>query len=125
MAFSLRGNPVIAALLGLLVVGLGHCYLRRWLRGVGWAALVIAVGAAFVPDEALLALRAGDSVQPHLLAPVLTVVTLSAVDALAVALRSGDTSAAPDEHTCPECGETVDAGIDFCQWCTADLDREE
>lgn len=121
---------MLAAFLGLLVVGLGHLYLRRWLRGVGWAALVVAVGAVFVPDDALASLGTGAAVDPVVLAPVLTVVTVSAADAFVVALRAADDASSEtdetdkDVATCPECGESVDPDLDFCQWCTAELPDE-
>jgi Family of unknown function (DUF6677) len=35
------GQPVVAALVAWLVPGLGHVYLRRWRRGLGFFLLVI------------------------------------------------------------------------------------
>lgn len=36
------GNPVAAAVMAWLIPGLGHLYLRRWLRGAVFFILVIA-----------------------------------------------------------------------------------
>jgi hypothetical protein len=36
------GNPVVAAVAAWLIPGLGHLYLRRWLRGAAFFVLVIA-----------------------------------------------------------------------------------
>lgn len=35
------GNPVLAGILAWLIPGLGHIYLRRWGRGLVFAALVV------------------------------------------------------------------------------------
>lgn len=106
----------------MLVVGLGHLYLRRWVRAVWWAGLAILVGSLFVPPETLTALRSGEPVTPRLLAPVLGIVVFSATDAFVVAVRDrrAGTGHTP-EDSCPNCGKSVDEDLDFCQWCSADL----
>ncbi|WP_435144804.1 DUF7575 domain-containing protein [Halobaculum sp. P14] len=122
-----RLRPWFAALLALTVTGLGHAYLRRWLRALGWFAATYAAVLLFVPDAALAAMVGGDSVDLSTLAPPLVVVLSSAVDAFVLA-RADETAAArraADDGaptTCPHCGNDVDPELDFCHWCTAELD---
>jgi len=52
-------RPWLAALLGALVTGFGHLYLRRWRRAVGWLAVLFAVSYVFVEPAAIEALAAG------------------------------------------------------------------
>lgn len=118
MAIVPRRHPILAAVLGLVVVGLGHAYLRRWVRGLWWASLSIVVGVLFVPEG--VSLGAGEPPAPTVLAPVLTVVAVSAADAFAVAFRGTDSE--ESDRTCPECGKSLDEGLSFCQWCTAEVD---
>ena len=42
VALRPAGNPVVAAVAAWLIPGLGHLYLRRWLRGAAFFVLVIA-----------------------------------------------------------------------------------
>jgi hypothetical protein len=111
----------VAGLLGVLYPGLGHAYLRRWPRALGWFCL--AVGAVVLLlnpaepgfDGALQAFRD---------APATTKFALSATTAASGAdafhlARERDTG-----PTCPSCGKDVDHGVDFCIWCTEPLPED-
>jgi hypothetical protein len=77
-------RPWLAALLGTLATGLGHFYLRRWRRGLGWFVAAVAASVFFVPPEATQALLSGEAdLAP--LAPVLAVGVASVVDAYVLA----------------------------------------
>jgi uncharacterized paraquat-inducible protein A len=119
-------RPLLAAFLSLLVVGLGHLYLRRFKRAVGWVVLVVTTGFVWVPTETLETLWAGQQVDPVVLAPILAVAAMATVDAFSVA-RQGQrrmtVTADGDLLTCPVCGNEVDPELDFCHWCTTDLDQ--
>ncbi|WP_336021696.1 zinc ribbon domain-containing protein [Halobellus salinisoli] len=80
-------RPWLAALLGTFATGLGHLYLRRWRRGLGWFAAAVAVSYLFVPMEATQALLAGENADPVALAPVIAVSVASIADAYVVARR--------------------------------------
>ncbi|WP_049986392.1 DUF7575 domain-containing protein [Halobellus rufus] len=80
-------RPWLAALLGTFATGLGHLYLRRWRRGLGWFAAAVAVSYLLVPMEATQALLAGERADPVALAPVLIVSLASIADAYVVARR--------------------------------------
>jgi hypothetical protein len=142
-----RFRPYVAALLGLLVTGLGHLYLRRWLRAIAWLALAFGVSIAFVPESTATAVLSGEQVDPLTLLPGLLVGIGSAVDAFRVARqeqRQTDRRAAtpdpsgpnqqpetmqppePDADAetidCPACGKPVDPELGFCHWCTTEFE---
>ena len=143
-------RPWLAALLGTLATGLGHIYLRRWKRGLGWFAVAVAVSALFVPPEAARALLSGSGGDVATLAPLLAVGVASVADAYVLARMSqqeghdrpderpstgsesgddsavaagGATGAASEATECPECGKELDPELDFCPWCTTRLDE--
>ena len=122
----------LAVLLAMLVTGLGHLYLRRWARAAGW--VLLAFGASmFVPTEALEAVWNGSSLAVEQLAPVLVVGVASIVDAYLVARShnaryhaqqaalAGATADVDAVAQCPACGRDVDPDLDFCHWCTTEL----
>lgn len=135
-------RPWLAALLAALVTGLGHLYLRRLRRAVGWLALSVAVTALFVEPAALDEIATGTVSREALLgvAPSLLVGGLSAIDAYLIArngvVRSrsavdgangadGD-DADPDESiACPHCGKDLDPELEFCHWCTNPIDETD
>lgn len=139
-------RPWLAALLALALTGLGHAYLRRWLRGLGWLAATYAVVLLFVPPETVETFGAGGTLgDPTAILPPFLVIVASAVDAYLLARRTRQRTPAgaaaggagagsagtgrPVEGgdgealACPECGKELDAELDFCPWCTAELDR--
>ena len=120
-----RKRPLLAALLGALATGLGHLYLRRWRRALGWLVALFAVSVLFVDPAAFEAAGQG-SVDPLALAPLLLVATLSVLDAYALAhvhnavAQLSVTGDGQLTH-CPNCGRELDPDIEFCHWCTADV----
>ncbi|VTT87838.1 hypothetical protein DM2_1172 [Halorubrum sp. DM2] len=84
---SLR-RPWLAALLALVVSGLGHAYLRRWARALGWYLAVTAAVFLFVPDGAVTAAFSGNLPPVRDLAPPAAVVGASVIDAYVVARRN-------------------------------------
>ncbi|AEN05507.1 zinc ribbon domain-containing protein [Halolamina sp.] len=144
-----RFRPFVAALLGMIVTGLGHLYLRRWLRAVVWVALAFVVSVAFVPQSAAEAILAGEQVDPLALLPGAIVGIGSAVDAFRIArsqqsaqpktvetdeqtasATQADTSSTgdpePEDETidCPACGKPVDPTLGFCHWCTTEFETQ-
>jgi hypothetical protein len=82
-----RRRPWLAALLALVVSGLGHAYLRRWARALGWYVAVTATVVALVPDAAVDGLIAGDVPPFADVAPAVFVVAASVIDAYVTAHR--------------------------------------
>ena len=119
-----RTRPWLAAVLGVAVTGLGHLYLRRWVRALGWLLAVFATGTLFVSDAALQAFAAGERFPIVELLPVVAVSTLSVVDAylLAVSERFGADFDDEERTVCPDCGRPADDDLEFCQWCSTRLD---
>ncbi|MFC6766823.1 zinc ribbon domain-containing protein [Natrinema soli] len=124
-------RPWLALLLGALVTGLGHVYLRRWRRAAGWVLLAVGVAWVFVPPEAL------QSIQSSTLSALLAVVPLLLVSALSLLnlyvltrIQQQPTAMqATEEHddtlTCPNCGKETDPDLQFCQWCTTRFNPPE
>lgn len=141
---------VIAAVLGFLYPGLGHVYLRRWVRALSWFVLALATAALVVPESAFQAfqadgvdglMEASESFGLEVTLSLFAVRILNVVDAYLVAAR--DTAASVVEQVptpggvgdaddggeqmpeeCPECGKELDDDLDFCPWCTARLDTD-
>jgi len=127
----------IAALLSFLQPGLGHAYLRAWRRAVTWFLVWAAVTATFVelPSPSLtveglrqtatqlFAALGGLDLVPSLVLSAVTAFAMVDAFRLAAEPTTDDTTA-----RCPECGKETDEDLDFCPWCTAELDggrREE
>jgi hypothetical protein len=112
-----------AGLLGILYPGLGHAYLRRWPRALGWFCLAIGVAVVLLDpvesggvDGAVRALR---SAPPSTQFALSAVTAASGADAFHLA-RERETG-----PTCPACGKDVDHGVDFCIWCTEPLPDDQ
>lgn len=134
-----RKRPWLAVLLTVFVPGLGHIYLRLWGRAILWLALSILASYLLVPDSVVPESFSADAI----LAASQTIAIESAVVLLGVSLlcmvdvyvmarqineyvarqeTGGDPNAA---HRCPNCRKELDPDIDFCHWCTTELDRSE
>lgn len=115
-----------------LYPGLGHLYLRAWLRAVGWFVLAIAGAALVVPDAAYTAYESGglDALYAassefgmNVFISLLGIRLLNVVDAYLTALKQSKNAATTaEEGGCPECGKELDPTLDFCPWCTTRLD---
>lgn len=101
-----RKRPWLAVLLALAVTGLGHAYLRRWLRAFGWFAATFAAVLLFVPPDVIEALNAGARVSDPVEAlPPVIVVLASAVDAYMLARATRE-----DTGVRPSGSDAGDAG---------------
>ena len=127
-------RPWLAAMLAFLQPGLGHLYLRAWIRAVMWFALwfgTVFVAVPSVPTGGGGLLAAVDrtiaalSALPLEATLALASVTLfSTLDAYWLASKHNERRRAVEEGIapCPHCGRQVDADLDFCHWCTEPLD---
>ncbi|MFC7081140.1 zinc ribbon domain-containing protein [Halorussus caseinilyticus] len=129
-------RPWLGALLAFFLPGLGHVYLKEWLRSVMWFAFAVSAVLLFVPlpDAATTgatsvgaafdaALEATRDLPLKALLPIWVVRVFSAIDAYWLALQR-----TPDEEEgdqCPSCGKPVDEDLDFCQWCTTPLPERD
>ena len=138
-----RFRPYVALLLGLMVTGLGHLYLRKWRRLALWVTLAFAVSIVFVPESAARALLDGQPVDLVNILPSLLISATSAFDAFRTARQrvqseqraamtesanpaagTAETASGPETETvdCPACGRPVDPELGFCHWCTTEFE---
>lgn len=106
-------RPWVAAVLGACVTGLGHLYLRRWWRALGWVAIVAATIGFFLGDGAL----AGAT--PHDVVPVVLVVAMSVVDAVIVARDHNRAVGVRQGERCPACARRLRMTEAFCWYCAS------
>jgi hypothetical protein len=134
-----------AATLAIICPGLGHAYLRSWLWSLAWFVLGVGTFVGVVGQASIDPLLAFDS--PVALADRIVaetslvdlivlqaIVTVNVAHAYALgqlvdraALARGDESASGTDAVapCPACGEPLDEEIEFCHWCTYQLDEAE
>lgn len=127
-----RTRAVVGGVLGLIYPGLGHLYLRAWVRGLAWIGMAVATASLIIPGSAVTAAQSG-GIEGLLAAsrslPTTAVIALTAVralsclDAVWIALRPR--GGATEGPTCPNCGGELDAEISFCPWCTTRLEESE
>lgn len=119
----------LAVVLAVLFPGLGHAYLRKWVRALLWAGSFLMVAALVLPPiptsggvvESTRALV--EATSPGATIALSGIQLLNAVDAGMIAAQ-GDTEDATEEpDRCPNCGKELDEELDFCPWCTTRLDE--
>ena len=130
MGHSREKRPWLAALLALPVPGLGHVYLREWLRAALWFGLVVSVAWVLVPSSVYAdaeftvgsLMAASRSVPTEANVAILFVTSLSMLDAYMMASAGNQQRAVEAGTTCPHCGRELDEDLEFCHWCTSELD---
>lgn len=130
-----RKRPWLAVLLTIFVPGLGHIYLRLWLRAILWLALYITATTFVLPDNATpdsfsvdAFVSASEAVPIQAALLVLGISLFCILDAYMMSnyinqKHRHETDGAVT--TCPNCGKEVDDDLDFCHWCTTRLDDPE
>lgn len=83
-----RRRPWLAVLLALVISGLGHAYLRRWGRALGWYVAITITLVVLVPDAAVDQLFTGTAPPVGDLLPALVVILASVIDAYVLAIRN-------------------------------------
>ena len=135
MSQQTEKRHLVAALLSFLQPGLGHLYLREWLRAALWVGLwvgslvVVANSAGLdLADPGALVAAVGFFTDPDAL-PV--EVVLTALSVTAFATLDAYWLTARNNHRlqnrtgrCEECGEQLDPSLEFCHWCTMPRDDE-
>ncbi|ELY91910.1 hypothetical protein C483_08964 [Natrialba hulunbeirensis JCM 10989] len=112
-----RKRPWFAAVLGLLITGLGQIYLRRWLRALGWLTLAFLVGGLFVPETVLM-----DPMQASFwdAAPLLVVGAASVLDAYVLARQHNRQIEIQEATLCASCHRELEEDVSFCPWCATE-----
>ena len=127
---STRKRPWLAALLAVGYPGLGHLYLREWARALLWFGLTILTASLLVPESVVPTAmsvssmqQAADAMPIEATIGLLVVGLLNVADAYWFAVRNNrEATQTADGRRCPNCGEEIDEDIDFCHWCTTELD---
>ena len=126
-----RRRAFIAGVFAVIYPGLGHVYLREWIRAVSWFGLALLTAALVVPADVVTAYETGGlsrlveasrTLPLAAVAALLMVRLLNVIDAVRLALAPRAAGPATDVLTCPECGGEADPQLDFCHWCTATLE---
>lgn len=127
-----RRRALLAGVFAVIYPGLGHVYLREWLRALSWFGLALLTAALVVPGDVLTAYEAGGLSRAFeasrdlplaSMAALLLIRLLNVVDAVRLALAPRQVLDGPAAITCPECGGEIDPELDFCHWCTTRLDH--
>lgn len=125
-------RAAIAIGLSVLYPGLGHVYLREWIRAIAWFAIAIFAAMLVMPVELIEAteteglsvlLRTSEFLTFEAITALLAIRMLNAIDAAILALKP--TEPEPPTNSCPNCGGELDDDIDFCPWCTLQLDSTD
>jgi hypothetical protein len=127
---STRKRPWLAALLAVGYPGLGHLYLREWARALLWFGLTLLTASLLIPQSVVPTTMSAESMRQAFDAmPVeasvglLVVGLLNVADAYWFAVRNNRQQAqAETGRRCPNCGKEIDGDIDFCHWCTTEID---
>ncbi|GCF15033.1 zinc ribbon domain-containing protein [Haloarcula mannanilytica] len=129
-----RKRPLLAVVLAFIFPGLGHFYLRKWGRGLLWLGLLLALSVLLVvtgtlqpvSELTLEAISASYQSRPtEVTIGSVVITTLNVVDAYWVAVNENQTQEVEAGVKCPNCGKEIDQDIDFCHWCTTQLEPVE
>lgn len=120
-------RPWLAAVLAIVMPGLGHVYLRSWFRALLWFWMVVLSVVLFVPEgmvEGISSVSGAFALSSELpfeaQFALFAVIAFSAGDAYWQASR---TKQRVEGQRCPHCGHELDEELelDFCHWCTEPL----
>ena len=125
-------RPWLAVLLALVYPGLGHIYLREWLRALVWFFLVVTGSTLLIPESAVPGtlsvdafMTAAEAIPPENALALVSITVFSMADAYWVAKRRNTVTAVEERTTCPNCGEDLDPDLEFCHWCTEPLEAAD
>ncbi len=130
-----RKRPWLAAMLALQP-GLGHAYLRSWIRAVLWfglwaATVMVVVPAPGVPATEPVAFLQGlatgiQGLEFEATLALVSVTAFSVLDAYWLGARNAARQEQfADAFQCPACGRETDPNLEFCHWCTTEFESPE
>ena len=133
-----RRRPWLAAVLAFVYPGLGHVYLREWLRALLWFLLWVSTALWVFEDTAVedggidAVLQAWNSLPLWAAGALLAVTVFCIVDAYWLASQGEDaptargtaaatgTDDAESTDRCPNCRRRIEDDYDFCPWCATE-----
>jgi hypothetical protein len=127
-------RPWLAVLLAVIYPGLGHLYLREWIRAILWFGLIVSATSLLLPADAVpsaltleAVIEATSSIPLRVSLAIVALTVLSVFDAYWLARRAETEAAAAavggrdGTQSCPNCGKELDEDLEFCHWCTEPL----
>jgi hypothetical protein len=128
MSQDTEKRPLLAAALSFFQPGLGHLYLREWLRAGLWAgvwvgspAVVASAGLELTGPESVAAVAGlipgGAGVPPEAALAMVAVTAVATLDAYWLTTRNNHRLRA-NTGRCAACGRELDPTLGFCHWCT-------
>jgi hypothetical protein len=131
-----RGNRrrFVAAMLSFLQPGIGHVYLREWVRAVLWGTvwlgsllLVLTTAGLELTARNVLASAGGffsavDGFPMEAALAMFAITVFATMDAYLLAAR--EDYRIDDTPRCPNCSKELDPTLEFCHWCTTRLDEK-
>ncbi len=120
--------------LTVLIPGLGHIYLRLWLRAILWLAIYVTATTLILPDGVTpdslsfdAFVSAGESISPEAALLVFSITVFCILDAYMMTNHINKhvrraSGAAPT--ACPNCGKDLDEDLGFCHWCTTEFETQ-
>ncbi len=123
-------RPWLAAVLAIALPGLGHAYLRSWLRSLLWFWMGVLSTVLFVPEDLIAgvdsisgAMSLSANLPTEAVVALGMVTAFNAIDAYWQASMT-DGTAEGEGTRCPNCGRQLDDALDleFCHWCTEPLE---
>lgn len=128
-------RPWVAIALSVVFPGLGHVYLREWLRTGLWLVLLFATAWLVIPPELIpqemsyeAIMQASRNIPRDVSFLILGLRVLNVIDAYVLARQTTRTEPATSGRQCPECGHDLseaDDDLTFCPWCATELESAE
>jgi hypothetical protein len=125
-------RPWLAVVLAFFQPGLGHAYLREWLRALVWFFLYVTsftwlVDEETIPESFSLDAYVGmvEAMPLGVKLALLSITVFGMLDAYWMAKQRNRASAVDEGTTCPNCGKDLEEDLDFCHWCTEPLPGTE
>lgn len=126
-----RKRVIIAGILAFVYPGLGHVYLRAWLRAAAWFGLALITAFLVIPESTLQSVEAGgldafitasQNLPDDVVLSLGVVRLLNVFDAILLAIRSPGNKQDSEGPACPQCGKSLDPDLVFCPWCSTELE---
>lgn len=133
MSHTGEKRPWLAAVLALITPGLGHLYLREWVRAFLWFGLILSTAMVLIPESVFQAeltmqglLQASQNVPTRANLAIAGVTALSMADAYWMATKGNKARAVEQGRSCPHCGKELEnMELEFCHWCTEPIEPVE
>ncbi|WP_318571082.1 DUF6677 family protein [Salinigranum marinum] len=124
-----KRHRTTAVVLSLLYPGLGHIYLRAWVRASVWLALVLSAVGLVLPTDLIVTITTGTAASiadVDAQIPTVALVILAAVSRVLCAL---DTWLTHRQHGqthvhCHACHRSVELTSEFCRWCLEPVEAD-